>query len=275
MARGRATTLPLMPIALVTGANSGIGRATAIGLARGGAHVIAAGRSAERTQPVLDEIAGFGGSAEFLELDLASMTSVRTAAQSFLDTGRNLDLLVNNAGIGVNRRGLTEDGFEVHFGINHLGHFLLTRELFPNLGPESRVVALTSALHFRADGVDFARVRRPTAFTGLAEYATSKLANVLFTRELARRRPENRAYAVHPGLVRTRLIPGPIRALSASSMVSPEQGADTVLWCATSKDVAAESGHYYQQRTRLPPSARAQDNDLASELWERSDEWCG
>jgi retinol dehydrogenase 12 len=264
-----------MPIALVTGANSGIGRATAIGLAGEGAHVIAAGRSADRARPVLDEIAGSGGSAEFLELDLASMTSVRTAAQRFMDTGRNLDVLVNNAGIGVNRRGLTEDGFEVHFGINHLGHFLLTRELFLNLSPECRVVSLTSAMHFRADGIDFARVRRPTAFTGLAEYATSKLANVLFTSELARRRPETRAYAVHPGLVRTRLIPGPIRALSASSMVSPEQGADTVLWCATSEDVAAESGHYYQQRTRLPPSVPAQDDDLARELWERSDEWCG
>ncbi len=264
-----------MPIALVTGANSGIGRATAIGLAGGGVHVIAAGRSAERAQPVLDEIAATGGSAEFLELDLASMTSVRTACQSFADTGRHLDILVNNAGIGVNRRGLTEDGFEVHFGINHLGHFLLTRELFPKLDPGSRVVTLASAMHFRADGIDFARVRRPTAFIGLAEYATSKLANVLFTRELARRRPEIRAYAVHPGLVRTKLIPGPIRALSASSMVSPEQGADTVLWCATSEDVASESGQYYQQRTRLPPSAQAQDDDLARELWERSDEWCG
>ena len=264
-----------MPIAVVTGANSGIGRATAIGLAGGGVHVVAAVRSAERAKPVLDEIAATGGSAELLELDLASMVSVRAAAQRFAETGRDLDILVNNAGIGVNRRGLTEDGFEVHFGINHLGHFLLTRQLTPHLRPGSRVVSLTSAMHFRAEGVDFARVRHPTAFTGLAEYATSKLANVLFIRELARRRPEIRAYAVHPGLVRTRLIPGPIRALSASSMLSPEQGADTVLWCATSDDVASESGHYYQQRSRLPPSAPAQDDDLARELWDRSDEWCG
>jgi retinol dehydrogenase 12 len=264
-----------MPIALITGANSGIGRATAIGLARGAVHVIAAGRSAERTQPVVDEIAANGGSAEFLELDLASMSSVGTAAQRFASTGRDLDILINNAGIGVNRRGVTDDGFEVHFGINHLGHFLLTRELVPSLSAVGRVVSLTSAMHFRADGIDFARVRRPTAFTGLAEYATSKLANVLFIRELGRRHPELRAYAVHPGLVRTRLIPGPLRALSTSSMLSPEQGADTVLWCATSDDVAAETGHYYQQRSRLPPSAKAQDDDLARELWERSDEWCG
>ncbi len=264
-----------MPIALVTGANSGIGRATAIGLADGGAHVIAAGRSAERARPVLDEIAVRGGTAEFLELDLASMTSVRTATQSLADTGRDLDILINNAGIGVNRRGLTKDGFEAHFGINHLGHFLLTRELLPQLRPGSRVVSLTSAMHFRAGGIDFSRVHRPTALTGLAEYAVSKLANVLFIRELARRNPELRAYAVHPGLVRTTLIPGPIRAFSGPSMLTPEQGADTVLWCALSQDLASESGYYYQQRSRLPPSARAQDDDLARELWDRSDEWCG
>ncbi len=264
-----------MPIALVTGANSGIGQATAVGLAAGGVHVIAAGRSAERTEPVVDEIAANGGSAEFLELDLASMNSVRTAARSFANSGRDLDILINNAGIGVNRRGLTEDGFEVHFGINHLGHFLLTRELVPHLSAEGRVVSLTSAMHFRADGIDFARVRRPTAFIGLADYATSKLANILFIRELARRQPELRAYAVHPGLVRTRLIPGPLRAFSASTMLSPEQGADTVLWCATSKEIASATGHYYQQRSALPPSAQAQDDDLARELWERSDEWCG
>ncbi|HWL49143.1 MAG TPA: SDR family NAD(P)-dependent oxidoreductase, partial [Acidimicrobiia bacterium] len=124
-----------MPIAVVTGANSGIGRATAIGLAGGGVHVVAAVRSAERAKPVLDEIAATGGSAELLELDLASMVSVRVAAQRFAETGRDLDILVNNAGIGVNRRGLTEDGFEVHFGINHLGHFLLTRQLTPHLRP--------------------------------------------------------------------------------------------------------------------------------------------
>jgi NAD(P)-dependent dehydrogenase (short-subunit alcohol dehydrogenase family) len=262
-----------MPIALITGANSGIGRATTIGLAGDGVHVIAACRSAAKAQPVLDEVATTGGTAEALELDLSSMASVRAAARRFSASGRALDILINNAGIGVNRRGLTEDGFEVHFGINHLGHFLLTRELAPRLVSGSRVVTLTSAMHFRAKGIDFTQLRRPPVF-GVAEYAVSKLANVLFIRELARRFPELRAYAVHPGLVRTRLIPGPIRALSGPNMLSPEQGADTVLWCATSEDVASETGLYYQQRSRLPPSAPAQDEDLARELWEKSDAWC-
>jgi NAD(P)-dependent dehydrogenase (short-subunit alcohol dehydrogenase family) len=264
-----------MPTALVTGPNSGIGRVTTLELGRRGDHVFAAGRSAARVEPVVASIRAAGGSAEFLELDLASMTSMRRAVTRVAESGRALDLVVNNAGIGVNRRGVTEDGFEVHFGINHLSHFLLTRELLPCLSPGARVVSLASAVHFRANGIDFDRMRRPTRLVGLAEYAVSKLANVLFIRELARRHPELRAYAVHPGLVRTPLIPAPIRFLSGRRMLTPEQGADTVLWCATAAEVGNESGHYYQNRAMTPPSALAQDDDLARELWDRSEAWCG
>jgi NAD(P)-dependent dehydrogenase (short-subunit alcohol dehydrogenase family) len=263
-----------MPVALVTGPGSGIGRATAVGLGRAGFHVITAGRYPERIEPVIGEVEAAGGSAEYLRLDLASLRMVGEAARQVVAAGRPVDILVNNAGIGVNRRGVTEDGFEVHFAINHLGHFLLTRELAPVLGEGARVVSLSSGMHHRANGIDLNHMRRPTKGIGLNEYAVSKLANVLFISELARRRPEVNAYAVHPGLVRTRIIPGPIRAL-ASGMLTPEQGADTVLWCATSEEVAAESGHYYQQRTRLPPSGVAQDRYLAKELWDRSDAWCG
>jgi NAD(P)-dependent dehydrogenase (short-subunit alcohol dehydrogenase family) len=263
-----------MPVALVTGPGSGIGRATAIGLGQAGFHVIAAGRHPERIEPVMEEVTAAGGSVEYVRLDLASLRSVRDAARQVVETGRRLDVLVNNAGIGVNRRGLTEDGFEVHFGINHLGHFLLTLELTQAFAPGARVVSLTSAMHHRVDGIDFDRLRRPTRLIGLAEYSTSKLANLLFIRELARRSPEIRGYAVHPGLVRTGIIPGFVRALS-SNMLTPEHGADTVLWCATSADVSGESGGYYQQRTRLAPSSVAQDDDLARELWDRSDEWSG
>jgi NAD(P)-dependent dehydrogenase (short-subunit alcohol dehydrogenase family) len=236
--------------------------------------VIAAGRSAARAEPVLASIRAGGGSGEFVDLDLASMASVRGAAGRVVETGHIVDILVNNAGIGVNRRGLTGDGFEVHFGINHLGHFLLTRELLTRFRPGSRIVTLASAVHFRADGIDFARVRRPTPWLGLAEYAVSKLANVLFIRELARRHPDLRGYAVHPGLVHTRIIPTPIRILSGTRMRTPQEGADTVVWCATAPEVADESGHYYQDRTVALPSVPAQDDDLAAELWERSEDWC-
>jgi len=275
MPGGRRYLSQPMPTALVTGPNSGIGRVTTLELGRRGDHVFAAGRSAARVEPVVASIRAAGGSAEFLELDLASMTSMRRAVTRVAESGRALDLVVNNAGIGVNRRGVTEDGFEVHFGINHLSHFLLTRELLPCLSPGARVVSLASAVHFRANGIDFDRMRRPTRLVGLAEYAVSKLANVLFIRELARRHPELRAYAVHPGLVRTPLIPAPIRFLSGRRMLTPEQGADTVLWCATAAVVGNESGHYYQNRAMTPPSALAQDDDLARELWDRSEAWCG
>ncbi|HSK07493.1 MAG TPA: SDR family oxidoreductase [Acidimicrobiia bacterium] len=264
-----------MPTVLVTGPSSGIGRVTALELGRRGDHVFAAGRSRARIEPVVASIRAAGGSAQFIELDLASMASVREAAARMAESGRALDLVVNNAGVGVNRRGVTEDGFEVHFGINHLGHFLLTRELLPSLSPRARVVSLASAMHFRANGIDFDRMRSPTRLVGLAEYSVSKLANVLFIRELARRHPKLGAYAVHPGLARTPLIPGPIRLLGGRRMLSPEQGADTVLWCATAAEVGNESGHYYQNRVKTPPSAPAQDDDLARELWDRSTAWCG
>lgn len=264
-----------MPTALVTGPNSGIGRMTALGLARAGFHLIAAGRSAARIKPMIDSIVSEGGSAEILELDLASFSSVRSAAARFGESGRVLDVLVNNAGIGINRRGLTVDGFEVHFGINHLGHFLLTDQLRNSFEPGSRIVSLASAAHFRATGIDFDRVTRPTRLTGYPEYATSKLANILFIRELARREPDLNAYAVHPGLVDTPLIPRPARLLMRKSLLTPEQGADTVLWCATSGEVADESGEYYQRRGIAIPSLPARDDELARELWQRSVEWCG
>jgi retinol dehydrogenase-12 len=274
LTEGRHYLWPSMPTALVTGPNSGIGRVTAMELARAGFHLVAAGRSAARVQPVINSITDSGGSAEFLELDLASFASVSRAAARFEDSSRTLDVLVNNAGIGVNRRELTEDGFEAHFGINHLGHFLLTNSLSHTFRPGTRIVSVASAAHFRAKTIDFDRVRKRPTLIGYAEYAVSKLANVLFIRELARRYPAWNTYAVHPGLVDTPLIPGLARLLLRSTMLTPEQGADTVVWCANSREVENESGHYYQRRSISDPSFPAQDDDLARELWERSERWC-
>lgn len=264
-----------MSVAMVTGPNSGIGLVIARTLAEQGYHVVAAGRSEERVSPVVSEIKQSGGSAEFLHLDLASLDSAKTAAKTFEDSGRRLDVLVSNAGIGVNRRGLTEDGFEAHFGINHLGHFMLTHHLRRTFRPGTRIVQLASAVHYRAEGIDFERLLRKSSFAGLNEYAVSKLANVLFVREMARRQPDWRAYAVHPGLVDTKLIPGVVRFFYKKRILSPEQGADTPLWCATSDDVSDESGNYYSKRKVRTPSSAALDDDLARELWKRSEIWCG
>jgi NAD(P)-dependent dehydrogenase (short-subunit alcohol dehydrogenase family) len=264
-----------MPNALVTGPSSGIGRATALELARRGFHIVAAGRSAERTRPVIDRIQAGDGSAEFLELDLASLDATREAARMFEATGRTLDVLVNNAGVG-GTMGKTSDGFEIHFGVNHLGHFMLTHHLRRTFRPGTRIVQVTSAAHFNAEGIDFDRVQRSTrSLFGWKEYGVSKLANVLFARELARRQPDWRTYAVHPGMTNTNIFPRLIRPLLRNRLRSPEQGADTVVWCSTSADVADESGLYYRRRESRPPSEAAQDEDLARELWVRSERWCG
>ena len=260
---------------LITGISSGIGRATAIELASRGYHVIGAGRSEERTVPVVEEIEGMGGSAEFLQLDLASLDSARAAARTFAATGRILDVLINNAGVaGV--RGTTKDGFEINFGVNHLGHFMLTHHLRPSFRTGTRIVSVTSAAHFGADGIDFERVQgRSRSLFGWKEYGVSKLANVLFVRELARRQREWSTYAVHPGTTDTGIFPWWLRPFIRSRLFSPAQGAETIVWCSTAKEVEGETGLYYRNIQSRPPSESARDDDLARELWHRSETWCG
>ncbi len=260
---------------MVTGASSGIGRVVAIDLARRGHHVVAAGRSQQRTQPTVDEIVTQGGTAEFLHLDLASLASARAAANSFEATGRTIDVLVNNAGVGATR-GLTNDGFEIHFGTNHLGHFMFTHHLSRTFRTGTRIVQVSSEVHRRAQGIDFSRMRKKArTFYGLGEYAVSKLANVLFVREMARRQRDWRLYAVHPGLTDTNIIPKIAKPLIKRSLISPEQGADTVVWCAVSEGVAEDSGLYYTSREVVVPSVEARDNQLADQLWRHSENWCG
>jgi retinol dehydrogenase-12 len=268
-------------VALVTGANTGIGRVTAIELAKQKAHVILACRSPERTQPVLDEIARSGGRAEFIPLDLADFASVRACAQAFLDRNEPLTLLINNAGLGGGR-GFTKDGFELAFGTNHLGPYLLTRLLLPALERSfgSRVVNVASTGHTFAKGIDWAAVQRPTASTtGFPEYCVSKLANVLFSSELARRASASvHTYSLHPGAVASdvwREVPWGLRHLMKLFMLSNEDGAKTTLFCATSDAVSGDTGLYYEKCKAKRPSELAQSEALARELWERSAVWTG
>lgn len=171
-------------------------------------------------------------------------------------------------------RGVTEDGFEIHFGVNHLGHFALTDRLAPLLTAGSRVVTVASAAHHNAPGIDFELARgRTRSLTGWPEYATSKLANVLFSRELASRHPEWRTYAVHPGLADTGIIPRWVRPFVQHRMISAAEGADTVLWCATADAASDETGLYYQKREAVRPSPAAADEHVALQLWERSVAW--
>ena len=267
---------------LITGGNTGIGLATAIALAREGGQVYIACRSAAAGEAAVARIKSESGSADvrLLALDLASLSSVRACAAAFLALDEPLHVLVNNAGVG-GQRGLTADGFEQHFGVNHLGHFALTQLLLERLtasGPGARVVNVSSEVHYDARGIDFAAVRRPTAtFTGMREYAVSKLCNVLFTQELARRLAGAgvTSYALHPGVVASdiwRRVPRLARPFITRRMLTTEQGAATSVYCATSPAVAADSGLFYDKCAAREPSAVATP-ELAGLLWKHSAEW--
>ena len=266
---------------LVTGGNTGIGRATAAGLARRGGRVYVACRSQEKgRRAVADIVAATGSDAvAFLPLDLADLASVRRCAEEFLALGEPLHVLINNGGV-AGQRGITKDGFELAFGVNHVGHFALTTALLDRLAASApaRVVTVASDAHYQARGVDFEALRRPTAsVTGMREYAVSKLCNVLFSQELARR-VQGRGittYALHPGVVASdiwRRVPWPIRPLIKLRMTSPEEGAKTSLYCATSGSVAAASGRFYDNSREREPSKVATP-DLARALWEHSQAW--
>jgi retinol dehydrogenase-12 len=268
---------------LVTGANTGIGRVTAETVARRGGKVFLACRSEEKTRPVLEAIRAAGGQAEFLSLDLGSLASVRAAAKAFLAREEPLHVLVNNAGL-AGTRGLTQDGFELLFGVNHLGPFLLTTLLLPRLRASAgdggaRIVNLSSKAHYQARGIDWEAQRRPTkTITTLHEYAVSKLCNVLFTRQLARGEAGEgvKSYALHPGVVASdvwRHVPWPIRPIMLRGMLSVTEGAQTSLYCATSPEVADHDGRYYDDSKEKKPSPLADDEALAKELWAKSAAW--
>lgn len=270
-------------VALITGANTGIGLITARELARAGARVFIACRSVERAKEAAANIAQVTGKqVESLELDLGELASVRRAAQSFLERDLPLHLLINNAGL-AGKRGITKDGFELTFGTNHLGHFLLTQLLLPRIkqSAPARIVTVASKAHYRAPGIDFSAQRGSTpSMTGLPEYGVSKLANILFSAELSRRLAGSgvTTYSLHPGVVATdvwRNVPVFLRGLIKLGMISPEAGARTTLYCATAPALANETGLYYDDQKVKAPSEVAEDIGLARTLWAKSEEWTG
>lgn len=266
---------------LVTGGNSGIGRATVEALASRGAAVVMASRSAERSLPVLEDIRRKhpGADLKFLALDLASLRAVEEAAERFLATGRPLDVLINNAGIAATP-GVTQEGLEVTFGTNHLGPFLFTSLLLPRLqeAKRARIVNVASRAHARVRDIDWAMLERPTRSVPerLRMYGVSKLMNVLHAAELARRLAGTgvTTYALHPGVVASdiwREAPWPLRPVMKLFMISNEEGARTSLYCATAPELENVSGRYYDVSRERAPSRLARDAALARELWERSE----
>jgi retinol dehydrogenase 12 len=273
-------------VALITGANTGIGLVTARELCAMGAQVFIACRSATTGQAAVDTIrkAHPGAKLELLSLDLGDFASVQRCAAAFLKRDVPLHLLINNAGL-AGAKGLTASGFELAFGTNHLGHFLLTQLLLDRIKASTsskapaRIVTLSSRAHYRAKAIDWAGLQKPTATTtALAEYSVSKLANALFSAELSRRLAGTgvNTYALHPGVVASdvwRSVPWPIRPLIKRWMITVEEGALTTLHCATSPDAAQESGLYYDKCRVKTPSSLARDEALARELWQRSEAW--
>lgn len=258
---------------LVTGATSGIGRETARALARMGARVVVGARDAARARRVAEEIVREGGAAEILAIDLASFTSVREAAARLSALQPRLDVLVNNAAIVTGRREESPDGHEVIWQTNFLGPFLLTRLLLPSLNaaPFPRVVNVASAAHFSGrivwDDLELAKGR----YRGIRAYCNSKLALVLFTRELARREPRVAANAVHPGVIATRIwraAPAPARWLLALVLPSAAKGARPVVRLAASAQVAGVTGRYFDRMRERPPAPAATSVADASRLWE-------
>lgn len=268
---------------MVTGANTGLGRASVEALAaKGAGRIILAARSREKTQPVLDEVAAAHPDTEpsFLHLDLADLGSVAHAADELLERDEPIDVLMDNAGV-AGLRGLTKDGFELTFGVNHLGHFLFTEKLLPLLerAPQGRIVVVSSRGHYRARPIDWDALREPTAsYSALPEYAVSKLCNVLYAKELARRLADTAVttYSLHPGGVASDIWQrrlGPFAVLLRPFLVTNEQGARTQVRCATDPSLAAESGLYYTDERPEEPLAIAEDESLQDELIRRSREW--
>ena len=272
---------------IVTGANSGIGKATATALAGAGARTLVTARNETSGRETVAEIRGSTGSdeVELVVFDLADLTSVRRGAAELLDRADRIDVLVNNAGLVLTKRAETKDGFEATFAINHLGPFLLTTLLLDRItaSAPARIVDVSSTAHRSARrGLDFDDLQSNRRYSGMKAYSQSKLANILFTTELARRLKGTgvTANAVHPGTVAT----GFARDGDTSGVVAfgvklikpfvltPEKGARTSVYLASSPDVAEVTGGYFVKCRQAKPSAAARDEQAAARLWAVSEE---
>jgi NAD(P)-dependent dehydrogenase (short-subunit alcohol dehydrogenase family) len=274
-------------VCLVTGATRGLGAVTAEALAALGATVVATGRSAERGQDLVSDISQRTGNDDvhFLRADLASMAEVRGLARAFMDRWDHLHVLVDNAGTVFPTRRTTVDGYEEVFAVNHLAPFLLTGLLLPTMrsSAPSRII-VTSSYEHRHARMHWENLQGELFYFSQQAYAQSKLANLLFVYELARRLRGSgvTANAVNPGLVDTNicmdsgwLIGTVKRMMDRLSGLSPEEGADTGIWLASSPEVEAVSGRYFQRRHAVRSSRASYDAAAQERLWQISEKLTG
>ncbi len=270
-----------MPLVVITGATRGIGKAAAVELARQGAEVAIVGREPERVQAVAAEARATSGAPVHEHgADLTISPPARPQPDELRDQYEHIDVLANNAGALFASRRETEEGFERTFALNHLAPFLLTNLVRDRL-EGGRVVTTASDAHTggRLDLGDLQS--KASSYAAMRVYGTSKLCNILFTRELARRAPELHANCFHPGVVRTGFgknengIWKLLTTLGSPFFRSPERGARSLVWLATSDEAANLNGEYVEDEKVATPSAQAQDDELARGLWERSAELAG
>ncbi|WP_394821566.1 SDR family oxidoreductase [Pendulispora albinea] len=285
--QGDAASRETQAVVLVTGANSGIGLEASVKLARLGAAVVMVGRHREKLDLAVQDVTQRAASTKVTAMlcDFASQDSIRKLAADFRKAHHRLDILVNNAGSVSDRRQVTVDGLEQTFAVNHLGYFLLTNLLLDLLkaAAPARIVNVSSTGHRRGD-IDFDDLQMETGYAIMRAYDRSKLANVLFTRELARRLElENAGVTVnslHPGAVATQIwshapwYAQPLLAVAKRFMITPEEGANRVVHLAVSLEVEGQTGGYYEKYRLVEPALRAQDEAVAEKLWTVSARLC-
>lgn len=272
---------------MITGATSGIGQAAALALARLGANLVLVGRNRERGERALEEVqrASRGGNVELLLADLSLQSEIRRLAADFLAAGRPLHVLLNNAGVINLRREESGDGIETTFAVNHLGYFLLTTLLLERLKESrpARVVNVSSDAHRGAGPLDFDDLESRRRYSPMRAYGRSKLANILFTRELARRLKGTgvTANCMHPGFVGSNFAKNNgLLAVAAMRLLrpfarSPEKGAETAVYLCSSSEVEDITGGYFMDCKPHRPRAFALDDGDALRLWEVSERMTG
>ncbi len=275
-------------VILVTGATDGIGKAAVTEFAKRGASVTLVGRNKEKTEQLVAELKASTGNnnLDYLICDLSRLADIKRAAEAFKAKHNRLDVLVNNAGATLKEPVMGPDGYELTFALNHLAYFQLTVSLLDLLRntPDARVVSTSSSMQARGK-IDLDKTPTSLEGSGPNAYATSKLANILFTKELQLRLKGTTATAncFEPGMVRTQFgafgsdqgfLLNLIYALAKPFAITPEQGADSLIWLATSPEAASLQGEYVSKRHPVTPSKQALDSTLAENLWVLSEKLC-